>query len=54
MAAASALDRSGSLEFVSMIAEGVLHGRAVVIQEAGHMLAIEKPREVSQLVINGR
>ncbi len=54
VAAAGALDRSGSLEFVSMIAEGVLHGRAVVIQEAGHMLAIEKPREVSQLVINGR
>jgi pimeloyl-ACP methyl ester carboxylesterase len=51
VAAAGALDRSGSLEFVRTIAEGVAHGRAVVIEGAGHMLAIEKPREVSQLII---
>jgi 2-succinyl-6-hydroxy-2,4-cyclohexadiene-1-carboxylate synthase len=54
VAAAGALDRSGSLEFVRMIAEGVPQGRAIVIEGAGHMLAIEKPREVSRLVTAGR
>jgi len=54
VAAAGALDRSGSLEFVRMIAEGVPRGRAVVIEGAGHMLAIEKPHEVSRLVTAGR
>lgn len=51
VAVAGELDRSGSLEFARRIAEGVRQGRAVVIPGAGHMLSVEKPLEVSRLVV---
>jgi pimeloyl-ACP methyl ester carboxylesterase len=54
LAVAGDLDRSGSLEFAHLIAERVPQGRAVVIPGAGHMLAIEKPLEVSRLVVSNR
>jgi len=51
LAVAGELDRSGSLEFASLIGESVPQGRSTVIAGAWHMLSIEKPLEVSRMIL---
>jgi 3-oxoadipate enol-lactonase len=54
LAVAGSLDQYGSLEVTRAVAEGVPNGRTLIVNDAGHMLTIEKPSDVSRAILSAQ